>query len=158
MTNNNLYSKKVLNIFGKAKNFGELKNPDGVGKVGNIRCGDEMWLYLKISQKNNKNYISDIKIKTFGCVAAIATSSVVADLARGKTLNDALKINEQSILKTTGPMPPVKIHCSLLAADALAEAIYNYLAKNKKPIPKILLKKHKQIMLNNKILSKKFDF
>jgi nitrogen fixation NifU-like protein len=154
MAHNNLYSQKVLKIFGNPKNFGELKNPDGEGRVGNIRCGDEMWLYLKID--SSKEIISDIKIKTFGCVAAIATSSVVADLARGKTLDKALKINEQSILKSTGPLPSVKIHCSLLASDALREAIYNYLEKNKKPISKTLEAMHQKILLKNKMLSEKF--
>ena len=156
MAQNNLYSKKVLKIFGNPKNFGEIKNPDSIGKVGNIRCGDEMWLYLKINQKDNQEIISDIKIKTFGCVAAIATSSVVADLARGITLDKALQINERSILKSTGPLPQVKIHCSLLASDALHEAIYNYLKKNNKIITPKLEKIHQKIVFKNKLLAKKF--
>ena len=151
MANNNLYSQKVLNIFGNAKNFGELKNPDAVGKVGNIRCGDEMWLYLKIGQKNGSDYIKDIKIKTFGCVAAIATSSIVVDLARGKNFKQALKIDPNKVMVKTGPLPKVKIHCSMLATDALVDAIYNYLSKNKKPISSEL-----KTLLKNKLLLKKF--
>jgi len=156
MANNNLYSQKILKIFGNPKNFGELKNPDSVGKVGNIRCGDEMWLYLRVGHKNGLDFIKNIKIKTFGCVAAIATSSVVVDLARGKTFNEALKIDPNKVMIKTGPLPKVKIHCSMLATDALIDAIYDYLSKNKKPISSELETLHKKIALKNKLLLKKF--
>jgi len=152
-----LYSKKLLRLFGEEKNFGKIKNPDGMGKVGNIRCGDEMWLYLKIEKnKQGKNFVKDVKIQTFGCVAAIATSSVVADLARGKTIDQALKITATDVMKTTGQLPKVKIHCSLLATDALVEAIYNYLEKNNYKISNDMEQKHQQIIKKNKLLKKKF--
>ncbi|MBL7159927.1 MAG: iron-sulfur cluster assembly scaffold protein [Candidatus Aenigmarchaeota archaeon] len=142
-----VYSKKVMQCFKKPKNMGKMKNPDAVGKVGNIVCGDVMWVYIKI--KNNK--IKDIKFQTFGCVAAIATSSMVTEIAKGKTIEHALKIKKESILKKLGGLPMIKIHCSMLAIDALHEAIYNYLNKNKQKIPKELEKNHEKII---KILNK----
>jgi len=140
-----LYSKKVTEYFKKPHNYGKMENPDGVGKVGNPVCGDVMWLYIKIGKnKKGQEIIKDIKFETFGCVAAIATSSVITDLAKGKSLKEALKIDRETIVKSLGGLPPIKIHCSVLAAGALSEAIYDYLSKNKKPVPKDLELKHQR--------------
>jgi len=146
------YTKKVIEHFRKPHNYGKMKNPDGIGKVGNIICGDVMHLYIKVS--NNK--IKDIKFETFGCAAAIATSSIITDLAKGKTLNDALKIEKDKIVKSLGSLPPIKVHCSILAVDALTEAVYDYLFKNKKPIPKELQKSHQRIEKEKKIIEEKY--
>ena len=117
-----LYSKQVMEHFKKPKNLGELDNADAVGQVGNPICGDIMKLYLKI--KDNK--IKDIGFETLGCGAAIACSSVVTQEAKGKTLDEALKINKTIILKKLGGLPEPKIHCSMLAIEALKKAIENY--------------------------------
>jgi len=124
---NNTYSKKVIDHFQNPHNYGKMKNPDGVGKVGNPTCGDVMHLYIKVE----KGIIKDIKYETFGCVAAISTSSIVTDLAKGKTLQQALKIDSNKIVKSLGGLPEIKHHCSLLAVDALKEAINDYLSKRK---------------------------
>jgi len=125
---NNTYSKKVIEHFQDPHNYGKMKNPDGVGKVGNPICGDVMHLYIKVE----KEIIKDIKYETFGCVAAISTSSVVTDLAKGKTLQQALKINSNKVVKSLGGLPDIKHHCSLLAVGALKKAINDYLSKKKK--------------------------
>lgn len=125
--NNNIYSKKVIKHFQDPHNYGKMKNPDGVGKVGNPICGDVMHLYIKVE----KEIIKDIKYETFGCVAAISTSSVVTDLAKGKTLQQALKIDSNKVVKSLGGLPEIKHHCSLLAVDALKKAINDYLSKKK---------------------------
>jgi len=152
-----LYTKKVMEHFKNPHNYGEIKNPDGLGKVGNLVCGDVMYLYIKVGKNRKKEeIIKDIKFETFGCVAAISTSSVVTDLAKGKTLEEAIEINNNKIVKSLGGLPPIKIHCSLLAVDALAEAIYDYLSKNKKPIPEKLKKVHQRIKKENKELKKRF--
>lgn len=119
-----MYSKKVLENFYNPQNFGEIKNPDAMGKVGNTVCGDVMWVYIKIDQK--KNTIKDIKFKTFGCVAAIATSSMLTQLAKGKTLSEAKKITDHDIVENLGGLPPIKHHCSLIANKALQDAIRSY--------------------------------
>jgi len=151
-----MYSKKVLDHFRKPHNFGKMKNPDGVGKAGNVVCGDVMQLYIKVGEKNNKEIISDVKFETFGCVAAIATSSMITDLSKGKTLAEALEIRKDNVVKSFGTLPPVKIHCSVLAADALAEAIYDYLKKNNKEIPLELKKRHKRIKKEKEIIEEKY--
>jgi nitrogen fixation NifU-like protein len=120
-----VYSEKVMQHFANPHNVGEIPDADGVGKVGNPQCGDVMWLYIKVKD----NIITDIKFKTFGCGAAIATSSMITDLARGKTLEDAKKISRQDVADSLDGLPPVKMHCSNLAADALREAIKDYEAK-----------------------------
>ncbi len=129
------------------KNMGEIKNPDGVGKVGNVVCGDVMFLYIRVKEdkKTKKKIISDIKFSTFGCAAAIGTSSMITELAKGKALEEAMKISRQQIADSVGGLPPIKMHCSVLAEDALSEAIYNYLAKNKLYVPENLKKKHEKI-------------
>jgi len=121
------YSDKVKEFFKNPKNMGEMKNPDAVGEVGNPRCGDVMKVYLKI--KDNK--IRDIKFQTMGCIAAIATSSITTELAKGKTLEEAKKITNADVAKSLGGLPPIKMHCSNLAADALKIAIENYEKQNK---------------------------
>ncbi|MCX6818854.1 MAG: Fe-S cluster assembly scaffold protein NifU [Candidatus Aenigmarchaeota archaeon] len=137
-----MYSKKLMALFRNPHNMGRIENADGVGKVGNVVCGDIMHIYIKVQ----KDRIKDIKFETFGCASAIATSSMITDLAKGKTLNDAMKIGRNDVASELGGLPPIKMHCSNLAADALHEAIYNYLSKNKMPIPKELQKGHEKII------------
>ncbi len=120
-----MYSKKVMEHFRNPHNMGEIKDADGIGTVGNPVCGDLMTIYIKV--KDNK--IEDIKFKTFGCAAAIATSSMITDLAKGKTIDEALKITRDSVAKNLDGLPPIKMHCSNLAADALHEAIKDYKKK-----------------------------
>jgi len=127
-----MYSKKVMEHFKEPKNLGEIKNPDAIGKIGNPHCGDLLWVYIKVN-KNTKGeeILEDIKVKTFGCVAAIATSSMITELAMGKTLKEAKKITNKDIADALEGLPPVKMHCSNLAADALHKAIEEYEKKNK---------------------------
>jgi len=141
------YSKLVLKHFKNPKNVGRIKNPDGVGEVGNLLCGDVMRLYIKVKEnkKTGKKILSDIKFETFGCIAAIATSSMITGMAKGKTIEKALKITNVDIAKKLGGLPRVKLHCSVLAADALAEAIYDYLRKNKLPVASDLQERHERI-------------
>ena len=127
--------------FKNPKNIGSIKNPDGIGKVGNIVCGDVMMFYIKV--KDNK--ISDIKFQTFGCVVAIAVSSALTEMVKGKSLRYAMKVTNGDILKKLGNVPSIKIHCSVLAADGLHEAIYDYFTKNKKKVPKKLEDEHKRV-------------
>lgn len=121
------YSEKVMKHFQNPHNMGELEDADAVGKVGNPKCGDVMWIYIKVG-KNEKGeeILTDIKFKTFGCVSAIATSSMITDLALGKTLDEALVITRKNVSDSLGGLPPVKEHCSNLAADALHDAIIKY--------------------------------
>ncbi len=152
-----IYTKKVMEHFKNPHNFGKIKNPDGIGKVGNLVCGDVMHIYIKVEKdKKGKEIIKDIRFETFGCVAALATSSIVTDLVKGKTLEKALKINKDDIVKSLGGLPVIKIHCSVLAIDALSEAIYDYLKKNKRNIPAELEKKHKTIKKELKIIEKRY--
>ena len=120
-----MYSDKVMEHFANPRNVGEIPDADGIGKVGNPQCGDVMWLYIKVKD----NIITDIKFKTFGCGAAIATSSMITELARGKTIEEAKKISRSDVADELGGLPAVKMHCSNLAADALKEAIKDYEAK-----------------------------
>ncbi len=121
------YSKKVMENFLNPKNLGEIKNPDGIGKVGNPICGDIMQIYIKVGKdKNNNEIIKDIKFKTFGCAAAIATSSMLTQLAKGKKLKDAEKITKKDIADSLKGLPSIKMHCSNLASDALKKAIKDY--------------------------------
>jgi len=129
---NSLYSKKVLAHFKNPKNMGKLKNPDGVSTVGNPVCGDVMRIYLKIGVKDKKEYIKDIKFQTLGCAAAIATSSIITQMVKGKLIVDALKIKKKDVVQALGGLPTVKLHCSLLAAEALAKAIKDYKVKKGK--------------------------
>lgn len=141
------YSKKVLKHFNSPHNYGKIKDYDGLGKVGNMICGDEMWLYIKIGKnKAREEIIKDIKFETFGCVAAIATSSVVTDLVKGKTIEQSLKVTKEDIVKVLGELPPIKLHCSVLAIDALSEAVHDYFSKKKIKIPKELENRHQIIL------------
>ena len=117
-----MYSKTVMEHFKNPKNVGEIKDADGIGKVGNPRCGDMMYVYIKVKD----NRISDIKFKTFGCVAAIATTSIMTELAKGKTLEEAEKLSNKDVADALEGLPPLKMHCSNLAADALKKAIDDY--------------------------------
>jgi len=126
MTNSE-YSKKVMGLFKNPKNMGEIKNPDAVGQVGNPSCGDIMKVYIKVGKnKSKENYIKDIKFQTMGCIAAIATSSMATEMAKGKTLEEAKKITNKQVAESLKGLPPEKLHCSNLAADALRKAINNY--------------------------------
>ena len=120
-----MYSEKVMDHFANPRNVGEIADADGIGKVGNPQCGDVMWLYIKVKD----NIITDIKFKTFGCGAAIATSSMITELARGKTIEEAKVISRQDVANALEGLPPQKMHCSNLASDALREAIKDYEAK-----------------------------
>lgn len=124
-----LYSKKVMDIFKNPKHIGEIKNPSGVGKVGNPLCGDVMLVYLKIEKTKGEEFIKDIKIKTFGCVAAITTSSIMAELVKGKKLSKAEKLSQNDIILALGGLPSIKKHCSDLALSALKKAIEDYKSK-----------------------------
>jgi nitrogen fixation NifU-like protein len=120
-----MYSEKVLDHFRNPRNVGEIEDADGEGTVGNPVCGDLMTIYIRV----NNDKISDIKFKTFGCGAAIATTSMTTELARGKTLDEAMTITREQVAEELGGLPPVKMHCSNLAADALHEAIKDYREK-----------------------------
>ena len=117
-----MYSEKVMDHFRNPRNMGEMENPDGVGKVGNPVCGDMMELYIKVEN----DVITDVKFMTFGCGAAIATSSMVTELVKGKILDEALKISNATVAEALDGLPPVKMHCSVLAEDALKGAIEDY--------------------------------
>ena len=122
------YSEKVMEHFRNPRNVGEIENPDGIGHVGNPVCGDIMELYIKVEN----NIIVDAKFKTFGCGAAIATSSMVTELVKGKSIDEALAISNKAVAEALGGLPPIKMHCSVLAEDALKSAIDDYLKKQGK--------------------------
>lgn len=126
-----MYSKKVIEHFTRPHNYGKIESADAIGEAGNPVCGDLMKIYIKVDEKNDS--IVDIKFETLGCAAAIATSSMVTDLAKGKKLEDAMKITNKNVAESLEGLPPVKMHCSNLAATALHKAIENYKANiNKK--------------------------
>jgi len=122
-----MYSEKVMEHFLHPKNVGEIEHADGVGEVGNPVCGDVMTFYIKV--RNDR--IIDVKFKTFGCAAAIAVSSMVSEMAKGKTLDEALKITNRTVADELGGLPPQKLHCSNLGADALHKAIEDFWEKKK---------------------------
>lgn len=122
-----MYSEKVMEHFRNPRNMGEIPGADGVGIVGNPVCGDMMSISIKVKD----NHIVDIKFKTFGCGAAVATSSMITELAKGKTLEEAMKITRANVADELGGLPPIKMHCSNLAADALHAAIEDYHKKQK---------------------------
>ena len=127
------YTEQVMDHFMNPRNMGEMENPDGVGTVGNAKCGDIMRIYIKVED----NVITDVKFKTFGCGAAIATSSKATELVTGKTLDEALQITNKMVMDSLGGLPPVKVHCSVLAEEALHAAIQDYkdrLEKGEKPV------------------------
>ena len=123
-----IYSEKVMEHFMNPRNVGEIENPDGIGEVGNPICGDMMAFYIRVKD----NHLDDIKFKTFGCGAAIAVSSIVTEMAIGKTLEEAMKITPRSVADELEGLPQNKFHCSNLGAQALHKAIQDYLSKKKK--------------------------
>jgi nitrogen fixation NifU-like protein len=123
-----MYTEKVMDHFTNPRNVGEIENASGVGEVGNAKCGDIMRIYLDVKD----DIIQDVKFKTFGCGAAIATSSMVTELVKGKTLDEALKVSNDAVAEALDGLPPAKMHCSNLAADALHEAIKDYISKKGK--------------------------
>ena len=145
-----IYSKEIIKHFRSPKNLGTMKNPDSVGEAGNTICGDMMKIYIKV--KNGR--ISDIKGSVFGCVVAIANTSLLTTMVKGKKIEEALKIKKEDLIKKLGKVPPIKVHCSVLALDALREAIYDFLKKNKMKIPKELEKDHKRILETTKNIEK----
>jgi nitrogen fixation NifU-like protein len=122
--NNTEYTKEVIKHFSNPKNMGEMKNPDAIGILGNPICGDVFKVYLKIGKnKKNQEIIKDIKFQTMGCAAAISTSSMITELAKGKTVMDAKKITNKDVASSLKGLPPIKMHCSNMAADTLQKAI-----------------------------------
>ena len=122
-----MYSEKVMDHFNNPRNVGELDNPSGVGTVGNAKCGDIMRIYLDIDEKG---VIRDVKFKTFGCGAAVATSSLATELVKGKTVEEALTVTNKAVMEALDGLPPVKVHCSLLAEEAIHAALWDYAQKN----------------------------
>jgi len=121
-----MYTEKLMDHFRNPRNMGRIEDADGVGTIGNPVCGDVMKLYIKVKD----NRIIDIKFETFGCAAAIGTSSMITEMAKGKTLEEAMKIENGDIVEELDGLPPVKLHCSVLAADALKAAIEDYKKKH----------------------------
>lgn len=117
-----IYSEKVMDHFTNPRNVGEIDNADGIGEVGNAKCGDIMKMYIKV----DNGIISDVKFKTFGCGAAIATSSMATELIKGKTIEDALKLTNRAVVEALEGLPPAKLHCSVLAEQAMKAAIADY--------------------------------
>jgi len=157
-TCSSLYTPKVMETFKNPHNYGKIKNASGIGKVGNIVCGDVMWLYIKVAEnKKKEDFIKDIKFETFGCVAAISTSSIITDLVKGKTIKDALEVTKDDVIKSLGGLPKVKYHCSVLAVDALIEAVYDYFINNGMDIPADLKKKHEIIQKSKNIIEKRYE-
>lgn len=120
------YSEKVMDHFTNPRNVGEIEDPSGVGTVGNAKCGDIMRIYLDIKD----DVIKDAKFKTFGCGAAVATSSMATEMIIGKTVQEALQITNKAVMEALGGLPPVKVHCSLLAEEAVHAALWDYATKN----------------------------
>ena len=138
---NGPYTEKVMEHFMNPRNVGEIEDANGVGKVGNPACGDVMQMFIKVEN----NIIVDAKFKTFGCGAAIATSSMATELIKGKSINDALKITNEQVTKSLGGLPPIKRHCSVLAEQALQSALDDYYKKKDIPSP-IKLKSQEEML------------
>ncbi|MCM1309347.1 MAG: Fe-S cluster assembly scaffold protein NifU [Butyrivibrio sp.] len=122
-----MYSEKVMDHFNHPRNVGEIDNASGVGTVGNAKCGDIMRMYLDIDENQ---VIRDVKFKTFGCGAAVATSSMATELVKGKTVNEALQVTNKAVMEALDGLPPVKVHCSLLAEEAIHAALWDYAEKH----------------------------
>lgn len=136
-----MYSEKVMEHFSNPRNVGEIENASGVGTVGNAKCGDIMRMYLDI---DDNDIIQDVKFKTFGCGAAVATSSMATELVKGKTITEAMQVTNKAVMEALDGLPPVKVHCSLLAEEAIHAALWDYAEKNqiviaglKKPVSDI---------------------
>lgn len=121
-----MYSEKVMDHFANPRNMGELADADGIGEVGNAKCGDIMKMYLKIED----DVIVDVKFKTFGCGAAVATSSMATELIKGKKVSEALHLTNKAVIEALDGLPPVKVHCSVLAEEAVKAAVLDYLNRN----------------------------
>ena len=121
-----LYSEKVMDHFRNPRNVGEMEDADGIGEVGNAKCGDIMRMYIKV----NDNIITDVKFMTFGCGSAIATSSIATEMIKGKSIDDALDLTNQAVVEALGGLPAHKIHCSVLAEEAVKAAVKDYYDKN----------------------------
>lgn len=126
-----MYTEQVMDHFINPRNVGEIEDASGVGEVGNAKCGDIMRIYLKIEN----GIIEDVKFKTFGCGAAIATSSMATEMVKGKSIEEAMKLTNKAVAEALDGLPPVKMHCSLLAEQALKEALEDYFKKNNLPLP-----------------------
>ena len=122
-----MYSEKVMDHFTNPRNMGEIENASGVGTVGNARCGDIMRIYLDIDEEG---IIRDVKFKTFGCGAAVATSSMATELVKGKSIQEAMEVTNKAVMEALDGLPPVKVHCSLLAEEAVHAALWDYAEKN----------------------------
>jgi len=141
------YTDVVIDHFRNPRNQGEIADADGIGKVGSPICGDELWMYIKVgTNAAGEPFIEDIKFQSFGCAAAVATGSMITELAKGKTVADALKIGRKDVSAALGGLPMVKIHCSLLSTDALHEAIYQYYVKRGIAVPAELEELHQKII------------
>ena len=141
-----MYSEKVMDHFNNPRNMGELENPSGVVTVGNAKCGDIMRMYLDI---DDTGVIQDVKFKTFGCGAAVATSSMATELVKGKKIQEALEVTNKTVMEALDGLPPVKVHCSLLAEEAIHAALWDYAERNhivieglKKPVEDIEALEH----------------
>ena len=121
-----IYSEKVLDHFANPRNVGEIENADGIGEVGNAKCGDIMKMYIKVDD----DIITDVKFKTFGCGAAIATSSIATEMIKGKKLDEAVKLTNKAVVEALDGLPPAKLHCSVLAEEAMKAAVSDYYKKN----------------------------
>ena len=121
-----IYSEKVLDHFANPRNVGEIENADGIGEVGNAKCGDIMKMYIKVDDDT----ITDVKFKTFGCGAAIATSSIATEMIKGKKLDEAVKLTNKAVVEALDGLPPAKLHCSVLAEEAMKAAVSDYYKKN----------------------------
>ena len=128
-----LYTEKVMDHFNNPRNVGEIPDADGIGEVGNAKCGDIMRMYLKIKD----NRIEDVKFKTYGCGAAIASSSMATEMIKGKTINEVLEVTNKAVAEALDGLPPVKMHCSVLAEEAIVAALQDYAKKNNLEIPGI---------------------
>lgn len=152
-----LYSKEIIKHFRNPQNIGKMKNYDGLGRAGNPLCGDIMWLYIKVGKnKQGEEIIKKATFSTLGCAVAIANSSLLTTLVKRKTLEEVMKITKKDLIKKLGGVPLFKIHCSLLAVDALSEAIYDYFLKNKKEIPRELQERHGRIEKEKKEIEKRY--
>lgn len=150
------YTKAVIKHFRNPQNMGKIEDADAVAMVGSPICGDELWLYIKVDKnENGELYLKDVKFQSFGCAASVATGSVITEVAKGKTLKEALNIGPKNVLKALGGLPKIKVHCSLLSSDALHEAIYKYYKKNGMPIPTNLEELHKKIERGTSIAREK---
>ena len=136
-----MYNEKVMEIFKNPKNMGDLKGANGIGEVGNMACGDIMKIFLKI---NDNGVIEDAKFKTFGCVAAIVSSSVACELIKGRTIEEALNFDNNEVIKEVGDLPVHKFHCSILAKEAIEDAINNYRKAQEKAKKKVERQKAKE--------------